>query len=116
MYNSSLDKWKQLWLPMPDPGPAPSSAGVQVKNNDVDVDIDDVDVNAYCMRMMKRPDPGQAPSNTDFFWCSEYAPSLVKCLSHHRHNFLGCVPSPWPCVSQEERQRAPAPSSVRLLV
>ena len=67
MYNSSLDKWKQLWLPMPDPGPAPSSAGVQV-NYDVDVDVDyeDDDVNADYIRMMKRPDPGQAPSNTDF--------------------------------------------------
>ena len=64
---------------------------------------------------MKRPDPNKRQV-TLTFWCSEYAPSLVKCLSHQRHHFLGCVPSPWSCVSQEERQRAPAPSSVRLLV
>ena len=30
VYNSSLDKWRRLWVKLPDPGLSPGSSGVQV--------------------------------------------------------------------------------------
>ena len=39
VYNSSLDKWRRLWVKLPDPGLAPGSTGVQVNISSILQDV-----------------------------------------------------------------------------